>query len=59
MLPSLVSLEKICSAFDMTMSQFLFEEDNVINIEQMELLEKWSVLNREQKEAIIQLIQTM
>lgn len=61
MLPSLSSLEKICSAFDMTMAQFLMEDEELvpINDEQKQLLEHWSYLSKEQKEIVLKLIQVM
>lgn len=61
MLPSLSSLEKICVAFDMTMAQFLMEDEELvpINNEQKELLEQWSYLSKEQKEVILKLIKVM
>ena len=60
MLPSLGSLNKICIAFDMTMSQFLSdEEDGTLTTEQKQLLENWAYLNAEQKEVILKLIRVM
>ncbi|WP_317855556.1 helix-turn-helix transcriptional regulator [Chakrabartyella piscis] len=61
MLPSLSSLEKICNAFDMTMAQFFAgtEEAFPLSDEQQELLVKWACLQNQQKELLLQLIQTM
>jgi len=60
MLPSLASLEKICSAFDMTMAQFL-SEDNFTELtkSQKELLEKWELLNARQKNAFLDLLSSI
>ncbi len=60
MLPSLVSLEKICVAFDMSMSQFLAADDEIfpLDCEQKALLDKWAMLTKEQKTAVLNLLQT-
>lgn len=61
MTPSISSLEKICTALDITLSQ-LFAESQVqydLTDEQKSLIEKWSKLNEEQKEAILNLIDSM
>lgn len=60
MLPSLASLDKICSAFDMTMAQFL-SEDNFTELtqNQKELLEKWELLSGRQKKAFLDLLSSM
>ena len=59
--PSIVSLEKICEAFGITMSQFFAEGSMVVELtsEQKELLENWSALGPKQKEAILALIQSI
>lgn len=60
MFPSFASLDKICMAFDMTMSQFLSEGESVtLTDEQKLLIERWSYLNKEQKEVILKLMQIM
>lgn len=61
MLPSLTSLEKICTAFDMTISQFLAEgqEGFPLTPEQKKLLNDWATLTDAQKELLLKLIQTM
>lgn len=59
--PSIASLEKICNAFQITLSQF-FEEDTKttsLNAEQRELLKYWSRLTSEQKDAVLQLLKTL
>lgn len=57
--PSTPTLEAICRAFGITMSQF-FTEGNTVELtkEQQSLLEKWMRLNAEQKQAVIQIIDT-
>lgn len=61
MLPTLPSLEKICCAFDMTMAQFLSENDHLTEItpDQKELLNKWELLSSAQKNAFIDLINSI
>lgn len=61
MLPTLPSLEKICGAFDMTMAQFLSENDYLTEItpDQKELLSKWELLTSAQKSAILDLINSI
>ncbi len=61
MLPSLVSLEKICNAFDMSMSQFLAGDNEAfpLDSDQQELLDKWAQLSKEQKLALLKLLQAL
>lgn len=61
MLPTLQSLEKICRAFDMTMAQFLAEDDSLTEItpDQRELLDKWELLTPRQKQAFLELIDSV
>lgn len=60
-LPSIPSLEKICNAFDITLSQ-LFAEDNTpitLTPKQKKLLESWARLSIEQQDIVSQLIDSM
>lgn len=61
MLPTLSSLDKICHAFDMTMAQFLSENDNLTEItpDQKDLLHKWELLTAAQKNAFLDLIDSI
>lgn len=61
MLPTLSSLDKICHAFDMTMAQFLTENDGLAEItpDQRELLNKWELLTSAQKEAFLNLMDSI
>lgn len=61
LLPSLTSLEKICSAFDMSMAEFLMEESDtmLVNTEQKDLLKHWSKLTKEQKGLVLGLLKSM
>ena len=60
-LPKLPSLEKICNAFGITMSQFFCKDNDAVDLttDQREMLESWSALNDKQKEAILLLIKTI
>jgi len=56
--PTIPTLEAICAGFDISLSQFFAEEDEaiILNAEQRELLAMWSVLNKEQKTALLELL---
>ena len=55
--PSLATLELLCKAFGITMSQFFAESDIIeITPEMKELFDKWSTLTDKQKSALLQLI---
>lgn len=57
--PSLTTLEALCKAFGITMSQF-FAEDEMVELspELRNLFEKWTALSVEQKNAIWQVMNT-
>ena len=61
MMPTIPSLEKICNAFGITISQLFAKEDDVVALTpaQRKLLENWSRLDDEQQAAVIQLIEKM
>ena len=56
--PSIGTLDEICKAFGITLSQFFAndEESVVLTKEQREMLEKWSSLTSEQKKALLNLL---
>lgn len=57
-IPSIATLEAICNAFDITLSQF-FDKDSTfvqLNKEQQEFFETWFSLTKKQKELIYALI---
>ena len=58
--PSVITLEAICKAFSITLSQF-FCESNMVELtpELQELLDSWSILTPEQKNAALQMIKAM
>ena len=58
-MPSLATIELMCKAFGITMSQF-FSEGNLIEVtsELKELFDRWTALSEEQKNALWQIIRT-
>ena len=60
-LPSLTSLDKICTAFGLTLSQLLAESDDLVSLteSQKAMLDRWSRLTPEQQEIIFQLLDIM
>lgn len=61
MIPTIPSLERICSAFGITMSQLFAEDDEqfALTESQKKLIERWSRLTEEQQAAIFSLIDKM
>ena len=61
MIPTIPSLERICSAFGITMSQLFAEDDEQFSLteSQKKLIERWSRLTEEQQAAIFSLIDKM
>lgn len=62
MMPSIPSLEKICNAFDISLSQF-FLEDNAktvsLSSKQIELINATNKLSSEQLDSLITFLNTM
>jgi transcriptional regulator with XRE-family HTH domain len=56
--PSISTLEDICKAFGITLSQFFANDGELVVLtkEQSEMLEKWSTLSDEQKSALLKLL---
>lgn len=61
MIPTVPSLEKICKAFGITLSQLFAEGDEAVSLtaSQRKLLERWSRLSEEQQAVVFQLIDKM
>lgn len=61
MIPTLPSLEKICAAFGITLSQLFAEGDTAVSLteSQIKLLERWSRLSEEQQAVIFAVIDKM
>lgn len=60
-IPTVPSLEKICNAYNITMSQF-FNWDNepvVLTEKQSELLDNWNKLSKEQQDIILNLLKSI
>ena len=59
--PTLPTLEVICRAFGITLSQFFAEGGKAVEMtdEQRELFTKWCTLKDDQKQALLALIDTM
>ncbi len=61
MVPTVPSLEKICTAFGITLSQLFAEGDTVVSLtaSQKKLLDRWSRLSEDQQNAVFLLIDKM
>ena len=61
MTPSFASLEKICDAFGITLSQFFSDgEDGVVlTAPQREMLSKWNCLTASQQDSLLILMDSM
>lgn len=61
LVPTLGSLEKICNAFGITLSQMFSEGDEAVSLtaSQKALLERWSRLSEDQQEAFLALLDKM
>ena len=58
--PSIATLEAICSAFDISLAQFFAESEMVeLTPELKELFDNWVSLTPEQKQAALQMIRAM
>ena len=59
--PTVPSLEKICDAFGITLSQLFVTDGNPVTLtaRQKELLECWDRLDEEQQKIVFQLIDNM
>lgn len=61
LIPTIPSLEKICSAFGITLSQLFAEGESAVSLtdSQKKLLDRWSRLNEDQQNAVFLLIDKM
>ena len=61
MIPTIPSLEKICAAFGITLSQLFAEGNSPVSLteSQKRLLNRWSRLSEEQQSAVLGLIDKM
>ena len=58
MIPTVTSLEKVCNAFGITLSQLFAENESQVTLTdtQKELLDRWARLREEQKKVIFTLL---
>ncbi len=61
MVPTIPSLEKVCAAFGITLSQLFAEGDATVSLtdSQKKLLDRWSRLSEDQQNAVFLLIDKM
>ena len=60
MQPSISSLEKICSGFGITLSEFFSDSEAVeLSSEQIEILKRWDSLDKSQKAVVLDLLDVM
>lgn len=59
--PSIETLEQICGAFGITLSQFFYEDDQkvMLNEEQLDVIKEWNLLTVNQKEMLYGLMQEL
>ncbi len=55
-IPSVASLDKICTAFGITLSQLFAEEEIEMTPRLKELIDTWKTLSLEQQEAVLTLL---
>lgn len=60
MQPSISSLEKICSGFGITLAEFFSDSEAIeLSDDQKSVLKRWDSLDKDQKSAILNLLDTM
>lgn len=59
--PTLSLLDAVCSAFEITVIDFLLNEDELMSLteEQKEVMRLWNTLSSEKKKSIINLMKSM
>lgn len=60
--PNIASIERVCKAFNMTLSQFFFDEDDravELTEEQKALLQAWNALNEKQRSSLLRFLETI
>ena len=64
-IPTIPSLVKICDAFQITLSEFFAKAEGSESVpvaltpQQMQIIEKWSILRPDQQEAVLNLLNTI
>ena len=61
MIPTVPSLEKICTALGITLSQLFAEEEDIVSLTKSQkcLLERWTKLSEEQQNVLFALMDQM
>ena len=61
MIPTIPSLERICKAFGISLAQFFTDEWEPVTLDsrQKTLLERFSILSREQQDALLAFLDTL
>lgn len=59
--PTIQTLEKVCTGFGITLSQFFAEGSDAVSLTpiQREMLDSWSALNPKQQEIVLDLLKNM
>lgn len=59
--PTVATIEKLCDAFGITLSQFFATNDDLVSLKDadVELLKHWSKLSDEQKESFLSVLKNM
>lgn len=59
--PTLITVERICTAFGITLAQFFSQEDAIPDLskEQKNLLKLWNGLSQEEREIVITFIESI
>ncbi len=61
MIPTISSLERICRAFGITLSQFFAEDGEAVILDnrQKTMIDQFNALNREQQDALLAFLSTL
>ena len=57
--PSLATLQMICDAFGITLSQFFYEDIEILYSEEQGFLKRWNLLSGEQKKKLMEIMNKM
>ena len=57
--PSYATLQMICDAFCITMSQFFYDDIEILYSEEQEILKRWNLLSAAQKKKLIDVVDEM
>ena len=59
-IPSVITLESLCNAFDISLSQFFCTEENTtLTTQQLVLLKKWDKISKNHQRIILELIDSL